>query len=134
MHERTAFGHRPFVSGVMTAEVISELFEPKEEGWAVTFRTKREDNCDGANWPSLGLSCLTTGHASEQKRRSLSLSCPTYTVQQLLYSGYRLLSLIPPHRFLRRPSGRLGRLVTIIPFYNTPPTGPSYARSSWQSI
>lgn len=39
-----------FVSGVMTAEVIPEFFEPNEERWAVTFWTKREqsrqwDNC-----------------------------------------------------------------------------------------
>ena len=40
MDESTTLGHRPFVSGVMTAEVIPGIFKPKE-GWAVTFWTKR---------------------------------------------------------------------------------------------
>jgi hypothetical protein len=38
MHEWTAFGHQPFVSGVITAEVISEIFVTL---WAVTFWTKK---------------------------------------------------------------------------------------------
>ncbi len=37
MHEWTAFGHKPFVSGVITAEVISEIFVTERDDGRLLF-------------------------------------------------------------------------------------------------
>jgi hypothetical protein len=137
--ETTGLGDRPFVSGLMTAEVISGFLNQSRRDGRLLFGQRERNDADnavqivlaGANSPSLGVSC-PDNRPGQPFRQTHPYQIPSNN-----YSSYRLLSLIPPHRFLRRPAGRLAqrpRLVTIIPFCNTPPTRPSYARSSWLSI
>ena len=132
----------PFVSGLITAEVIRQV-----EGRTVGERR-------GASWlpcePWLMRWHLPGGRLAVVKAPALTtaeLPSPisTNTLRRsLLFVSYRyqivrqnaLRYLIPPHRFLRRATRRVRRprLVAFLRLHKAQAPRPPDARSSWQPI